>query len=167
MRKCSSPCHVTIAGTLLLVLLAGCVTGIGGSQPSTASYSPQPVNGTSEIPCVQSIGFYSLAPMPNYSQPANEVHIGFIIEGGTHAVFVAYENDTILGTSFSSAEYNTAADGHTVSFTHPLNGTHTVRVVAYEDTNRNQQYDRGTDRPCYVDGEPVQTRWKTFNFSSG
>lgn len=167
MQRITVP-HAVLASTVILVvLIAGCLSGIGGSQPQTTTTPAQPIEAASETPCVSSLAYYYGGVNGSASATSpDKVWIGYVIDGGASAVFVASENETILGTSFTSAEYNLVADGHSITFDEQLNGTHTVRVSAYEDTNRNQEFDRGIDRPCYSNGEHVQTRKKAFNFSS-
>lgn len=158
--------NAVLAGTVILVvLIAGCLSGIGEPQPQTTTTPAQPIEAASETPCVSSLAYYSIVGSASATSP-DKVLIGFRIDGGASVIFVASENETILGTSFTSAEYGSVADGHSITFDEQLDGTHTVRVSAYEDTDRNQEFDRGTDRPCYSDGERVQTTKHAFNFSS-
>lgn len=97
---------VSVSTVLLVVLIAGCLSGVGGSQPSTATDSPEPIKAGSETPCAISLAFYGPLVESEYSQPPDEVSIGFAIQGGAHVMFVAEENETILGTSFTAAEHN-------------------------------------------------------------
>lgn len=159
--------HTVLASiVILVVLLAGCLTGIGGSQPQTTTTPAEPIEAASETPCVTSLAYYNVGNGSAAATSPDQVSIGYAIDDGASIVFVAAENETILGTSVTSAEYNSVADGHSITFDEQLDGIHTVHVSAYEDTNQNQEFDRGIDRPCYSNGEHVQTKKKTFNFSS-
>lgn len=158
---------VAVCSVLLVLLVAGCLSGVGGSQPETATPSAEPIEAASETPCASSLAYYGDLNGTESAASPDRVRVGFALQSGAAVVLVATENGTVLGTSVSTAEHASVADGHPIVFDERLDGAHTVSVSAYEDTNRNGRYDRGTDRPCYSDGEPVRTRPRTFDFSSG
>lgn len=166
-----------IASVLIIVLVAGCLSGGVGSQTVTPTdtlrANATPSNsgdGGSPLPCLNSLNFWGVdIDGGNYvlTPDTNGVQLGFVAESGAKVLLVATENDTILGTQFDSSEQPIAADGYELHFDEPLNGTHTVVVSAYADSNRNREFDRGIDRPC-TDGEgkPLRTQALTLNFSS-
>lgn len=157
---------------ILCVLLAGCHTGLEG--PLLGIDSPQPVL-VSKTPCVGALSFWAYnSESISYSQPSDNVRIGYHADDEADVVFVVYEHENIIGTKRTILGqrhiYNPGgpviADGSKITLNKSLEGEHTVSVAVYDDTNHNQQFDRGIDRPCFYDGDPVRTEQRTFNFSS-
>lgn len=170
----------TVGAGILVVLLAGCLSGGVGSQTVTptdsirANATPSHLeDGESTNPCVNNLAYWWGGPYNDSNNQSvltadrNGVSLGVGYEAGSKVLFVATENGTILGIKYESSERSVAADGSSFHFDEPLNGTHTVVVSAYADTNLNKEYDRGIDQPC-TDGEgnPVRTQALTINFSS-
>lgn len=93
------------------------------------------------------------------------IRLGYTIQTGD-ALFVVYENETILGTSHVAVgENGLTADGDTIQLNERLSGEHTIRVVLYADSDGNGSFDPSTDTPCQTDGDPIQAGPRTINFS--
>lgn len=185
MRRSTDRPWLTMLVTVGIVLLAGCLSGVGPSASPTRSpddraspmatvsstESPQPA----KQPCPEAISFWNLggSGSNHAGWSANEVSVGFYspadIDVFHPVLFVVYENDTLLGVKrWTGVTGSNAAhvDGFTITLDEHLEGTHTIRVVAHSDTNGNEEFDRGTDRPCYYKGTLNQAGPKTINFSS-
>lgn len=158
---------VTIGCVGLIVVLAGCLagTGIGGTPPTP---QPSTAPGATSDGCPKWVSFYGLGSPGETLWAPDEIAIGYTVPANTSVLFVAYENGTVLGVNHVSTEgleYGVTADGDRVSLGHALEGTHTLRVVAYRDVDANGEFDSGTDRPCKHDGEVVDAGPKLIDFS--
>lgn len=159
---------VTIGGLTVVVLLAGCL--LGGVVEDNHSPTPSPTQSlyNSENVCVDWVSFYGLSNPNLHRWDPDEVRIGYMIPPArlpASVLFVAYENNTVLGTKHVTTEGITV-DGAVVALDDRLDGNHTVRVVTYSDTNDNGQFDPSIDTPCHRDGQVVQTTPRTINFSA-
>lgn len=107
---------------------------------------------------------------PNRSQTwaSDTLRLGYGLPANVSVFFVAYENDTILGTTHITTDESVAADGDTFTLNTSLSGTHTVNVKLYTDTNGNGTYDPGTDAVCRQseEGNVIQTGAVSLNFSA-
>jgi hypothetical protein len=156
------------------VLLAGCLSGVGPSTSPTPSPDKTPgPTGTATLTepqqpadqnCPETVSFYSIGDHAGWA-PDN-VNVGFYSPGDVDAFFVVLENDSILGIERWSEGKAVHVDGSTITLDQRLAGNHTIRVVAYADSNGDGEFHRGTDRPCYHQGTRDQAGPTTFNFSS-
>lgn len=157
-----------------LLLLSGCLAGTAGSasptdQPITSA-SPSPTPYAASSGCVDGVSFWGLAgPTTEQLWDPDRIRIGYTLPPNTSVLFVAYENDTVLGTTHAvntDTEYAIASDGDVIRLEHELHGNHTIRVVAVADSNRNGVFDPEVDRACRRDGTLVQAGPRTIDFSA-
>lgn len=151
---------------MLLLVFAGCVAGTGiGGDPTPSVTEPPP----SATGCASWVSFYGLDSPGDTAWAPDRVAVGYSLDPNADVVFVVFESGIVLGTTEAentNRQYAVTADGDGIPLTDPLDGTHTIRVAAFEDTNDNGRYDRGVDRPCRSDGEPVRTGLRQIDFSS-
>lgn len=143
---------VTVVLLASLVVLSGCLGATTFTLDqncninSLAFYKP-PAEGSSGT--------------DDHGWGADKLRVGYELGSGADILLVAYENDTVLGVEHVTSNRAVASDGETLRLDRPLAGTHTVRVLAYGDTNGDGQFDPQTDTRC-----PIQTERLTLNFSS-
>lgn len=98
------------------------------------------------------------------------MRIGYTLPRNASVFFVAYENGTVLGHTHATnegVEYPIASDGDEVRLEKPLEGSHTIRVVAVADANGNGVFEPATDPPCRSDdGGIVQAGPRTVDFDA-
>jgi hypothetical protein len=82
-------------------------------------------------------------------------------------LFVAYENETVLGSIHQRTREGYHADGAGIPIDDSLEGNHTIRVVVYTDTNLNARFDPTIDELCRDDGQAIQAGPRTVNVSAG
>nr|WP_152417770.1 hypothetical protein [Haloferax larsenii] len=138
----------------LLTLLAV----LGGCLGATSSALSQECN-------INSLGFYKPPPEDlsrdeYYGWGADKLRVGYELGSGADILLVAYEDDTVLGVKHVTSNRAVASDGEILNLDQPLKGSHTVRVLAYGDTNGDSQFDPETDTRCSVQTNPL-----TLNFS--
>lgn len=149
-----------------MLLVAGCSGLVGSEAPSSTPNEPfEPVHSPATGPCAKWTAFWGASDPDAHGYTQGAVRIGYALPANTTALFVAFEGNRSLGFS-QAGPYGqpVSADGAAVRLSRHLTGTHTVRVVAYNDTNGNRQFDRGIDRPCYAEGDIVETGPHTFDF---
>ena len=132
----------------LLVLLSGC-SGITPSNPDTNNSNCN----------IDSLAFWSAHE--NQGWASDELRVGYELSGSADILLVAYENDSVLGVKHVTSGQAVASDGEFLQLDRPLVGNHTVRVLAYGDTNGNGQFDPQTDTRCSVETDSL-----TLNFSA-
>ena len=184
-----------VAGTMGgIALLAGCITS-QPSEPAndtTTGDSPEPSatdpTATPTGPATESttataepaqrteracngargIGFYGLeTQFEDQVWGPSRVTVAFGLGAGAHVLLVVYEGDEVLGTAEATApsDGGIAVDGQPIPLQTMLSGEHTIRVVMYGDVNRDGQFDPETATPCRYEGDVIQTKPKTIDFS--
>ena len=148
-----------------LLLFAGCLGGVGG--PSNDSGST-PTTATSPSACVDDVSFWGLqGSTTERLWSPDRVRIGYTLPPNASVFFVAYEDDTVLGVTHATnfdPDYAIASDGDVIGLKTALEGTHTIRVVAVADVNRNGEFDPATDVPCRSNGALAQAGPETIDF---
>lgn len=168
-----------VAGVMLLC--AGCVSsGVPGQTQSptmTATESPTvtpvgtdspmdtPTHSTNGTVCPEFISFGGITAGMDGWDPGI-VRISYTIPSSTEVLFVVYKNETVVGTDRKSYSQDFAMDGWPVQLDEPLEGPHTVRVLAYTDMNGDGSIDPATDQPCQRNGSVIQAEPTTFAFST-
>ena len=158
---------------VVLVVLGGCVSvgGTGGSGQPTATTvqqhgTPTPVQDG----CPSGLAFYGLGSPDDFGWSANEAAVGYTLPPASDALLVAFEGETVLGSvhvSNTNSEHAQATDGHRVPLGEPLDGTHDIRVVAFQDSDGDGQFDPETDAPCRGDdGDLVMTGPERIDFDA-
>ena len=135
---------------VLLVVLAGCTAA-------------QPDEGADErtSPCVTGVGLTSTTMWEpdsitmGYSTPGNEIS-GF---------FVVTENETVHGVDYISHNTFFNNDAYIIQLSTNLTGEHRLRVVYYNDSDGDAQFDPDVDKPCRDDGNIIATGNITHNFT--
>lgn len=180
-----------IAALAVLVVLAGCLSGLGGSTdapptpvggthasgdgthtPGDGTHTPTPSEGTppasptaSGDACPSGVAFWGLASAGEYGWERDVVRVGYEAPGNASILLVAFVDGTRLGETHVWARVRVAADGDPVELGRELSGTHVVRVVAYADANDNGAFDPGIDRQCRTeDGRVVGTEERAIDF---
>ncbi len=154
------------AALLILVLLvAGCTAGMPGSGATPTATVPP--TSTENASCVDEVAFWGLGGTEGDLWTRDTVRIGYTLPPSNSALFVVFENDTVLGwTSVENSDPDNAiaSDGDPIDLTTELHGTHTLRVAVYRDVNGNDMFDAATDEPCTRTGEIVQAGPETIDF---
>ena len=132
------------------------------TESATPSATPQPVSTNK---CPSSVSFWD--PHGNQGEGWSSdlirvTHSAY--DKGKQVFIVAYEGDTLLGIGEGRAGVHDWTPE--IELQKSLHGNHTIRAVAYVDTNESMAFDRGTDRPCQFKGERVQAGPTEFDFSS-
>ena len=170
----------------LLVAVAGCASSVppagDTSVPTTsAATTPPPTTGptttdpgttlpsylTPAVECpVSWVGFYALTEYErrDFWEP-DYARIGFTVSGPASFFFVVYRDGSRIGQRHVNVSGSVTADGSKVPFDRPLSGFNTIRIVAHTDVDENGEFDPKIDRPCRNDGQVVQTRTATLDFS--
>ncbi|MDX1747445.1 MAG: hypothetical protein R3324_16040 [Halobacteriales archaeon] len=146
-------------------------------DPSTRSPTPAPpvyrpatttpVPLTEPVDCSDDL-FVSFWGLSDRHWRSDEVRFGAYLPPNASYVFVAYVDGSVAGTEPSpglEGGDGLNVDGQGIRLDGPLAGIHTVRIVAYRDSNRNGVFDPGTDRPCSNDDGLVQTSHYAIDFS--
>lgn len=147
----------------LSVVFSGCQTGL-------------PTNGLHEARSDEEATAACQGAGMSYWEPSDEnqtrtwspdtLRISYELPANTSVLFVATENDTVLGVTHATTNETIVAEGVPFDLSRNLSGTHTVSVRMYSDANGNESFDRDTDTVCRTDGERVQTGAKTIDFSA-
>jgi hypothetical protein len=88
-----------------------------------------------------------------------QLRVGWTVPGNRSTLFVAFENETVVGVDHVEYEGSVTADGAGVPVDDD-DGTGRYAVVAMLDANGNGEYDPGTDRPCSDDEDGIErTGW--------
>lgn len=85
-----------------------------------------------------------------------QLRVGWTVPGNQSTLFVAFENETVVGVDHVRYDQSVTADGAGVPVDDD-SGTGRYAVVAMLDVNGNGEYDPGTDRPCSDDEDGVET----------
>lgn len=154
---------------LALIVLSSVLSGCQGAVPSGQSDNAGKLSMASgdAVECENaSVSYWGLED-PNQSQTwaSDTLRLGYGLPANSSIFFVAYENDTIIGVTHISTDESVAADGDTFTLNTQLSGEHTVTVKMYTDTNGNDTYDSDTDAVCHQNGDVIQTRTVSLNFS--
>lgn len=169
--------RLAVMAAVSAVMMAGCISGGGATtspaQPAGDTTSPAgtvtPIGSvqSAEKPCPDALAFWNLGKRPGWSQ--NSVSVGFFAPAAIDAFhpvyFVVYENDTILGMERWTGGEAVHVDGFTIPLDEELDGNHTISGRVHVDTNENETFDRGTDRPCYHNGSRNQAGPEPIDFS--
>lgn len=165
----------TVHATLLLcgvLLVSGWTAGVPAGETTTPISTPTPTptspESTNTSGCVQGVSFWGLSG-PNAEQrwSTDVVRIGYTLPPNAFVLLVVYSDDTVLGVTSEvnrDDQYAVAADGDSIHLDTRLNGTHTIRVVAVEDANRNGAFDPEVDTLCRRDGSLVQAGPRAIEF---
>lgn len=177
-----------IAALAVLVVLAGCLSGLGAGPGFTDGTPATPVDGThapgdgpptptpsggpplasptaSGDACPSGVAFWGLSSAGEYGWERDVVRVGYEAPGNASILLVAFVDGTRLGETHVWARVRVAADGDPVELGRALSGTHVVRVVAYADANDNGAFDPGIDRQCRTeDGRVVGTEERAIDF---
>jgi hypothetical protein len=146
-------CRKAVLGALLTLLAV-----LGGCLGATSSALSQECN-------INSLGFYKppsedLSGDEYYGWGADKLRVGYELGSGADVLLVAYEDDTVLGAKHVTSNRAVASDGEIFNLDQSLKGHHTVRVLAYGDTDGDGHFDPETDTGC-----PARTDPLTLNFS--
>lgn len=164
----SSSARHSLTATVVagLLLFAGCLGGVVGPSNDTGSTPTTTANSPSA--CVDDVSFWGLqGPTSERLWSPDRVRIGYTLPPNASVFFVAYEDDTVLGVTHArngDPDYAIASDGDEIHLETALEGTHTIRVVAIADVNRNGEFDPGTDVPCHSNGALAQAGPETIDF---
>lgn len=157
-----------ITGLALLIILAGCISHaspVGPTHQTPMSTHTSPESGD----CARWVSFYGLSGPAQSTWAPDRVSIGYTLPGDVSMLFVAFDGDgTVLGTEYETTEgyeHGVTADGAGIQLDEPLEGTHVINVVAYNDINDNEQFDMGTDQRCEDEDGVIETGPKQINFS--
>ena len=168
---------VVIVGAILLS--AGCFSGTPQETQSPSlnstdspTMTPGKTDATTDTldhsndstTCPEFISFGEIHQMDGWEPGI--VRISYTVLSKTDILFAVYENETIIGTERKSYSDDFSMDGWPVQLTEPLDGPHTIRVLAYTDTNRDGSIDSATDEPCQRNGSVIQAGPTTFEFNS-
>lgn len=141
---------VIVALLAVLVSLSGCL-GVTSSTPTS-----------SEQDCgINSLAFWNVGD--HHGWDSDKLRVGYELSGGADTLLVAYDNDTRLGEIHVTSTRAVASDGAPIPLDHPLEGSHTVRVLTFEDVNGNGQFDPETDSQCSVKTESLTLNFSTLN----
>lgn len=188
--------RVRLAVALTVVLVAaGCLGSLSPSDPTTATTEDPPESPTlthtvepttaststlleptstpsgttrpTEQACNGvSVAFYKLGE--DVIWDPDRIPIGVSLGAGGNVTVAVFENDTLLGTAQVTAPNDTGVgtDGLPIHLETKLSDTHTIRVVAYPNTNGDGQFNSETATPCRRDGAVVRTESRMINFST-
>lgn len=158
---------------VVLVLSAGCVADTPETSPTTGPASPtgtpDPATATLSpgVACDSDlwVEFWGLSDDSLWRSDA--VRVGYYLPPNTSVLFVTYVDGDIAGTTYEHNGYDDGfnADGARLDLEQTYDGEHRVQVVAYEDTNDSEAFERGVDQPCRADGELVQAGPTVVDFS--
>ena len=143
------------AAVLALLALLGILSGCVGTPPATSGGTDQNCEN------IRSLAFYKAHDF--HSWEADKLRIGYETSGPTEILFVAYENDTVLGMNYVTSRQAMASDGDYVPLDRPLSGNHTVQVRAYGDENGNGKFDPQTDTRCSAQTKPLSQNFSSLN----
>lgn len=145
------PKSVAIALLAALIILSGCS---GSAIP----------NSSSQNCAIDSLTFYRTGEYHGWQ--SDKLRVGYELSGEADLLLVAYENATVLGETQITSEGGVAADGEPIPLNNALEGSHTVRVLAYEDTNQNGKFDPENDSQCSVQTESITVNFSALNQSA-
>lgn len=154
---------------VVLLLLAGCLSVGGGGDPATTTVQQSGTPAPVEADCPNQLAFYGLGSPANHGWSADEVAVGYTLPPASDALLVAFEGETVLGSvhvSNTNRDHALATDGHRIPLGEPLDGTHEIRVVAFQDGDDDGQFDPAADAPCHEDGQPVTTGPRDVGFGA-
>ena len=130
----------------------------------TDATTDTPTHSIDSATCLEFISFGEIHQLDGWEPGI--VRISYTVPSTTDVLFVVYKNETVIGTEQKSHADDFAMDGWPVELTEPLDGPHTVRVLAYTDTNGDGSIDPATDEPCQRNGSVIQAGPTTFEFRS-
>jgi len=166
----SSPVRHSLASIVVagLLLLAGCLGGVVGPSSDAGPAGTPTTTANSPSACVDDVAFWGLqGPTTERLWSPDRVRIGYTLPANASVFFVVYEDDTVLGVSHATnfdPDYAIASDGAEIHLDTALEGTHTIRVVAVADVNRNGEFDPATDVPCRSHGAVARAGPETIDF---
>lgn len=146
----------------LLVVLSGCQVGLPTNQAPETTAADQAV-ASCQGAAVNYWGLNDENRTPAWAP--DTLRISYQLPANASVLFVATENDTVLGVTHVGADEAVVADGVPFVLNRNLSGTHTVSVRVYADVDENEEFDRNTDSVCHTDGESVETDNRTIDFS--
>lgn len=176
----SSRQQILALGFVGLVLLSGCLSGIGSVEQTaeTTTATTMPMSATTDSApttmqtstagiCVDGVSFWGMGHGMANRWDRDMVRIGYRLPANADVFFVVFENETALGSVHATTdERPRSVDGDSITLNKSLNGTHTIRVVAFADTNRNDRFDPEEDERCRYNGTVVKDGPKTVDFDS-
>ncbi|SDM53900.1 hypothetical protein SAMN04487949_2003 [Halogranum gelatinilyticum] len=135
-------------------------TPVSPTTQSTTAPTPEPTTATlrSGVSCGDylTVSFWYLG-YDEFWSPST-VRVGYFVPENTSVLFVTYVDGDVAGSTYlnNSDAGGYQSDGATLRLGRSFDGTHTVQVVAYRDTNNSEAFERGIDDPCLFNGSLVQ-----------
>ena len=128
------------------------------------SETPLPMSNT--VACSEGITV-SLWGIRDGFWSKDEIAVYLYLPPNVTVHFVALVNGSSLGVAKVSNEYEDGfnIDGKQIPLKQELEGYHTVRVVAFEDTNQNGEFDMDTDHACEAEDRIIRSGLYKINFS--
>ena len=128
------------------------------------SETPLPMSNT--VACSEGITV-SLWGITDGFWSKDEIAVYLYLPPNVTVHFVALVNGSSSGVAKVSNENEDGIniDGKQIPLKQELEGYHTVRVVAFEDTNQNGEFDMDTDHACEAEDRIIQSGLYKINFS--
>ena len=128
------------------------------------SETPLPMSNT--VACSEGITV-SLWGITDGFWSKDEIAVALYLPPNVTVHFVALVDGSSSGVAKVSNEYEDGfnIDGKQIPLKQELEGYHTVRVVAFEDTNQNGEFDMDTDHACEAEDRIIQSGLFKINFS--
>lgn len=138
------------------ILVSGC---LGVSLPSARTTSPSPV---AEQCNIESLSF---AERGGRGWASNRVRVNFTLIGTADLFLVVLEQDAVLGTRHVVSDSPRTGSWVPIELDEPLSGIHRIRVLAYGDLDRDDDFDKVADHICEARFGAIQTKVITRNFT--
>ena len=128
------------------------------------SKTPLPMSNT--VACSEDITV-SLYGITDGFWSKDEIAVGLYLPPNVTVHLVALVNGSNSGVAKASNENEDGLniDGKEIPLKQELEGYYTVRVVAFEDTNQNDEFDMDTDHACEAEDQIIQSGLYKVNFS--
>ena len=128
------------------------------------SETPLPMSNT--VACSEGITV-SLWGITDGFWSKDEIAVYLYLPPNVTVHFVALVNGSSSGVAKVSNENEDGLniDGKEIPLKQELEGYHTVRVVAFKDTNQNGEFDMDTDHACEAEDQIIQSGLYKINFS--
>jgi hypothetical protein len=96
----------------------------------------------------------------------NELRFGGYLPANSTYIFVGVVDGQIAGARvFQTEGDGVNIDGAAVPLDRTYEETHSARIIVFEDSDRNGEFDRKSDHPCTDGNDLVETLTRDINFS--
>lgn len=149
---------------VVCVALSGCTSTMPSGSESTPTIPP--LEETTACGSDLGVGFWALSD-PALWNPGELRWAGTIPATNSTYFFVGFVDGEVAGVDAVSGggDDTVEVDGGGIWLDQMYEGTHTARIVVFNDTDQDGRFAIESDRPCSQSGELVATMSQEIDFS--